>query len=192
VVTRPAVASEEPVGGFAGQYPVLSTLADAGICQRIYAIEGAGGAQFALADTVDAIRDASSSLADGSLVTMLAVDPANPCGSLVPWPEESRRASRRAGSIVARCGTETRAWLDPNGSHLETWGIDTVEHAAAVLAALSRARAVLTEKPRATLTTVNAQSLIDAPTHDMWNQAARTAGLSPVPRGWRWESHAGR
>ena len=192
VVTRTAVASEEPVGGFAGQYPVLSTLADAGICQRIYAIEGAGGAQFALADTVDAIRDASSSLADGSLVTMLSVDPANPCGSLVPWPEESRRASRRAGSIVARCGTETRAWLDPNGSHLEAWGIDTVEHATAVLAALSRARAVLTEKSRATLTTVNAQSLIDAPTHDMWNQAARSAGLFPVPRGWRWESHAGR
>jgi ATP-dependent Lhr-like helicase len=180
------------VGGFAGQYPVLSTLADAGICQRIYAIEGAGGAQFALADTVDAIRDASSSLADGSLVTMLSVDPANPCGSLVPWPQESRRASRRAGSIVARCGTKTRAWLDPNGSHLEAWGIDTVEDATAVLAALSRARAVLTEKSRATLTTVNAQSLIDAPTHDMWNQAARAAGLSPVPRGWRWESHAGR
>ncbi|MED5527425.1 MAG: hypothetical protein VYC81_02035, partial [Actinomycetota bacterium] len=84
------------------------------------------------------------------------------------------------------------AWLDPNGSHLEAWGIDTVEHATAVLAALSRARAVLTEKSRATLTTVNAQSLIDAPTHDMWNQAARSAGLSPVPRGWRWESHAGR
>ena len=51
---------------------------------------------------------------------------------------------------------------------------------------------MLTEKSRATLTTVNAQSLIDAPTHDMWNQAARSAGLSPVPRGWRWESHAGR
>ena len=192
VVTRPAVASEEPVGGFAGQYPVLSTLADAGICQRIYAIEGAGGAQFALAETVDAIRDASSSLANTSLVTMLSVDPANPCGSLLPWPEGSRRASRRAGSIVARCGTETRAWLDPNGSHLEAWGIDTVEHATTILAALARARAVLTEKSRATLTTVNAQSLIDAPTHDLWNEAARTAGLSPVPRGWRWESHARR
>ena len=70
--------------------------------------------------------------------------------------------------------------------------MDTVEHATALLAALSRARALLTEKSRATLTTVNAQSLIEAPTHDMWNQAARTAGLSPVPRGWRWEGHAGR
>ena len=49
VLTREAVASEGVDGGFAGVYPVLRALEDAGRIRRGYFVDGLGAAQFALA-----------------------------------------------------------------------------------------------------------------------------------------------
>ncbi|MGO9929634.1 MAG: ATP-dependent helicase, partial [Mycobacterium sp.] len=56
VLTRGAVAAEGVPGGFATLYKVLSTFEEAGRCQRGYFVESLGGAQFAVASTVDRLR----------------------------------------------------------------------------------------------------------------------------------------
>ncbi len=59
VLTRGAVAAEGVPGGFATLYKVLSTFEEAGRCQRGYFVESLGGAQFAVASTVDRLRSYS-------------------------------------------------------------------------------------------------------------------------------------
>ncbi|MGH3524746.1 MAG: Lhr family ATP-dependent helicase, partial [Mycobacterium sp.] len=56
VLTRGAVTAEGVPGGFATLYKVLTALEDAGRCQRGYFVESLGGAQFAVASTVDRLR----------------------------------------------------------------------------------------------------------------------------------------
>ncbi len=56
VLTRGAVASERIAGGFAGVYPVLRAMEEAGQCRRGYFVEGLGAAQFALPGAVDRMR----------------------------------------------------------------------------------------------------------------------------------------
>src|SRR6185369_2878648 len=56
VLVKGAVAAENVPGGFASLYKVLSAMEDAGRCQRGYFVESLGGAQFAVASTVDRLR----------------------------------------------------------------------------------------------------------------------------------------
>ena len=61
-------------------------------------MEGLGGLQFALPGAVDRLRTADS---DEGTVILAAADPANPYGTLLPWPEEAQgRPSRSAGAYV--------------------------------------------------------------------------------------------
>ena len=216
VVTRAAVGAEGPVGGFAGLYPILASMSDAGVCQRIYAIEGAGGAQFALPGAVDEIRSATGSGTQPPEVLVLsAVDPANPFGAILPWPTPVSgnprsavvattgpivRPTRRAGALVASAGGRFVAWLDPAGAALVTHestdpdATDPAVERVDILRALARARSELLDRPRALLTSVDGCSLMGAPTGaspvSTWADAARLAGLTEAPRGWRWPSDA--
>lgn len=213
VVSRAAVAAEEPVGGFSGIYPVLSTMSEAGTCQRIYAIDGAGGAQFALPGVIDDIRafDSAGHNRGDEIVVISAVDPANPYGAMCAWPEVesddgSMRPSRRAGALVVLQAGRLLAWLDPNGTNLTTWLSSYTErdfdHTDGHLAdarshlmhALARARIALLDRPRALLTTVDGISLVGASPGDTpagrWVHALRTATLTEAPRGWRWPTDA--
>src|SRR6266508_1385618 len=56
VLTRGAVMAERLPGGFAGVYPVLKAMEDAGRCRRGYFVDGLGGAQFAVPGAVDRLR----------------------------------------------------------------------------------------------------------------------------------------
>src|SRR5438270_2225944 len=58
VLTRESVRGEGHAGGFAGVYPVLRAMEEAGRARRGYFVAGLGGAQFALAGAVDRLRDA--------------------------------------------------------------------------------------------------------------------------------------
>ena len=53
-----------PSGGFASLYKVLTTMEEAGRCQRGYFLESLGGAQFATASTVDRLRTHADSIDD--------------------------------------------------------------------------------------------------------------------------------
>src|SRR6266540_3777262 len=98
VVTRGAVIAERVSGGFAGVYPVLKAMEEAGRCRRGYFVDALGAAQFAVTGAVDRMR----SLADRAsaqdrrepqTVVLAAADPANPYGAALSWPERSATAA---------------------------------------------------------------------------------------------------
>jgi ATP-dependent helicase Lhr and Lhr-like helicase len=154
VLTRGAVTAEGVPGGFATLYKVLSTFEEAGRCQRGYFVESLGGAQFAVASTVDRLR----SYLDGidperpvyRAVVLAAADPANPYGAALPWPTSSgegpgARPGRKAGALVVLVDGELAWFLERGGRSLLTFTDDpAADHAAAVaLADLVAARRVV-------------------------------------------------
>ena len=98
VVTRAGARAENVPGGLSTLYPILNHLEETGRIRRGYFVEGLGGLQFAVPGAVDRLRTAREG--EGT-VTLAAADPANPYGTLLPWPEEAEgRASRSAGAYV--------------------------------------------------------------------------------------------
>jgi ATP-dependent Lhr-like helicase len=159
VLTRGAVAAEGVPGGFAMLYKVLSTFEEAGRCQRGYFVESLGGAQFAVASTVDRLRsyiDDPAPFKDPErpeyrAVVLAATDPANPYGAALPWPTSSEegqgpgaRPGRKPGALVVLVEGELAWFLERGGRSLLTFTDDPAAgHAAATaLADLVTARRV--------------------------------------------------
>jgi ATP-dependent Lhr-like helicase len=103
VLTRESVLAESIPGGFAGLYPVLRALEDAGQLRRGYFIEGLGAAQSVLPGTEERIRihrsnqrKAKPKVDDAAATTrfLAATDPANPYGATLPWPAMPGRSSQ--------------------------------------------------------------------------------------------------
>ena len=143
VLTREAVVGEGWAGGFAGLYPVLRAMEEAGRIRRGYFVDGLGGSQFALPGAVDRLRAARESAVD--VVALAATDPASPYGSVLPWPGadgeggEAGRMARAAGAFVVLDGGELRLYLERGGRSLLTRGGVGVEHVRALVAAATRA-----------------------------------------------------
>jgi ATP-dependent helicase Lhr and Lhr-like helicase len=98
VVTRGAVIAERVPGGFAGVYPVLKAMEEAGRCRRGYFVDALGGAQFAVPGAVDRMRSLADSgsgrdRGEPQTVVLAAADPANPYGAALSWPERSATAA---------------------------------------------------------------------------------------------------
>ena len=166
VLTRGAVAAESVPGGFATLYKVLSTFEEAGRCQRGYFVESLGGAQFAVASTVDRLRsylDDPGSFKDPErpeyrAVVLAAADPANPYGAALPWPTSSgespgpgARPGRKAGALVVLVDGELAWFLERGGRSLLTFTDDpAADHAAAMaladLVAARRVTSILVER----------------------------------------------
>ena len=106
VVTRGAVMGEGVTGGFALVYRTLSGFEEMGRCRRGYFIEGLGAAQFATVGTIDRLRSyvAEAQHPEPVAITLAATDPANPYGSVLPWPPlpegTGHRPGRKAGALV--------------------------------------------------------------------------------------------
>jgi ATP-dependent helicase Lhr and Lhr-like helicase len=139
VLTREAVVGEGWPGGFAGLYPVLRAMEEAGKARRGYFVDGLGGSQFALPGAVDRLRAARD--AAPSVVALAATDPANPYGAALPWPPgdaEAGRMARAAGAFVVLDGGELRLYLERGGRSLLTRGAADVGHVRALAAAAVR------------------------------------------------------
>jgi ATP-dependent Lhr-like helicase len=135
VITRDAVLAEGVPGGFSGLYPVLTALEDAGKARRGYFIEGRGGAQFALPGAVDRLR----AIEDTGIVTMSAVDPANPYGAALPWPDtDFGTPARRAGAAVGLADGALVAYLEKGSRKALTFGDDRAATAAAIIELMGR------------------------------------------------------
>src|SRR5438270_1068040 len=80
VLTRESVRGEGHPGGFAGVYPVLRAMEEAGRVRRGYFVVGLGGAQFAVAGAVDRLRASKPDSDDAGpqALVLAATDPANP------------------------------------------------------------------------------------------------------------------
>ncbi|MGO9251373.1 MAG: ATP-dependent helicase [Mycobacterium sp.] len=140
VLTRGAVTAENVPGGFATLYKVLGTFEDAGRCQRGYFVESLGGAQFAVASTVDRLRSYTDGVdpqrPEYRAVVLAAADPANPYGAALPWPAaggEGARPGRKAGALVVLVDGALAWFLERGGRSLLTFTTDpAADHAAAM------------------------------------------------------------
>ncbi|MDQ1396229.1 MAG: ATP-dependent helicase Lhr and Lhr-like helicase, partial [Acidimicrobiaceae bacterium] len=121
VLTREAVRGEGIAGGFAGVYPVLRAMEEAGRIRRGYFVAGLGGAQFALPGAVDRLRSARDGVPDGREATLVlaATDPANVYGLSMPWSQEmAGRPARVAGAYVVLVGGVASLYVERNGKGL--------------------------------------------------------------------------
>jgi ATP-dependent helicase Lhr and Lhr-like helicase len=145
VLTKGAVGAEEVPGGFAMLYKVLTAFEDAGRCQRGYFVESLGGAQFAVASTVDRLRSYLEGVEperrEYHAVVLAAADPANPYGAALPWPtrrvadeDATHRPGRKAGALVAVVDGELAWFLERGGRSLLSFTDDADAHAAAAAA----------------------------------------------------------
>jgi ATP-dependent Lhr-like helicase len=121
VLTREAVRAEGTPGGFAGVYPVLRAMEEAGRIRRGYFVAGLGGAQFALPGAVDRLRSYRTPAGDGparppSVLVLAATDPCNPYGAALAWPE--RGPQRVAGAYVVLVDGEASLYLERGGRGL--------------------------------------------------------------------------
>jgi ATP-dependent Lhr-like helicase len=93
VVSREAVQAEGVPGGFGPLYRVLKQMEDGGQVRRGYFVEGLSGAQFALDGAIDRLRSARieeipvNGFGADRVRILAAIDPANPYGALLPWPD---------------------------------------------------------------------------------------------------------
>jgi ATP-dependent helicase Lhr and Lhr-like helicase len=124
VVTREGVLAEGVPGGFAGVYPVLRAMEEAGRARRGYFVAGLGAAQFALPGAVDRLRD-ERDVPDERRVRLLAAgDPAQPYGAALAWPRnggDGRSALQRsAGAYLALIDGVPILYLERGGRGLLT------------------------------------------------------------------------
>ena len=191
VVSRGAAVVEDVLGGFPALQQVYRGMEDAGRVLRGRFVEGLGGAQFAERDTVDRLRGiAEATSASGTLpaIGLSAVDPANPYGSVLPWPASASKArlARRPGAFVVSVGGRLALYLAQGGRHLLTF-FDARDPALAdVQMAASQALADALRRGRRVSFTL--ESIDDRPVNrGALTDALRAAGFRGAPRGLTWE-----
>ena len=130
VLMRESVAAENVPGGFSAVYDVLKALEESGRIRRGYFVAGLGATQFALPAAVDLLRQLriAPDPEKPEFVQLAAADPANPYGSVLPWPElpvaeedaESapRVLTRAAYAEVILCNGKLIAWLRRNNPNV--------------------------------------------------------------------------
>jgi ATP-dependent helicase Lhr and Lhr-like helicase len=130
VLTRESVAAENIPGGFSAVYDVLKALEESGRIRRGYFVAGLGATQFALPAAVDLLRQMrlAPDPEKPEFVQIAAADPANPYGSVLPWPElpvaeedvESapRVLTRAAYAEVILWNGKLIAWVRRNNPNL--------------------------------------------------------------------------
>jgi ATP-dependent helicase Lhr and Lhr-like helicase len=118
VLTREQVLAEGVPGGFSAIYSELTQLEMLGVCRRGYFVEGLGGAQFALSGAVERLR--APAPVESTPQVLAAVDPAQPYGSVLSWPESPAKTTRTAGAYVVLTGGEPILYLERGGRSLHT------------------------------------------------------------------------
>jgi ATP-dependent Lhr-like helicase len=132
IVSREAAVGEAIPGGFGALYRVLSALEESGRIRRGYFVEALSGAQFAYAGAVDRLRgmrpptaEDAASLSEKDVQMVPTVDPANPWGTLLPWPQSGGGAESRprrvAGAWVISVRGKPILYLGTKGGQLLTF-----------------------------------------------------------------------
>jgi ATP-dependent Lhr-like helicase len=151
VVSREAALAEELPGGFAPLYKVLKEMEDTGRVRRGYFVEGLAGAQFSHPGAVDRLRAARPEAEERDrpvtvedIVTLAAVDPANPYGTLLDWPEAARpeqaKPRRVAGAWVLLARGRPVLYVAPRGRRILTFPATIRAEDGALEAALEALR----------------------------------------------------
>jgi ATP-dependent Lhr-like helicase len=89
---------------------------EAGKVRRGYFVESLSAAQFASASAIDRLRSREEK--EEKCWVLAANDPANPYGSLFPWPENGGRPRRAVGCRVILVGGRPVFFLDKGARRL--------------------------------------------------------------------------
>jgi ATP-dependent Lhr-like helicase len=182
ILLRESVAAENLPGGFSAVYGVLKALEETGRIRRGYFVAGLGATQFALPAAVDLLRQlrADPPQEKPEFVQLAAADPANPYGSVLPWPdlpvmdEDSETAPRiltRAAyaEVVLRNG-QLVAWMRRGNPNLlvflpaeEPERSQTASGLAHFLSARGQAQLHASTHQGALITTINGQPVAAHP-----------------------------
>jgi ATP-dependent Lhr-like helicase len=169
IVSRDAIEAEALEGGFGPLYKVLRAMEDAGRVRRGHFIDGLSGAQFALPGAVDRLRAArtppsSAAYADADARVLAAIDPANPYGALLPWPElrsqGEGRPRRVAGAWVILVDGALVLYASANARQVLTF-VDSTSDARGALPTAFRALHRLPRGARPRLVTI--ETIDDVP-----------------------------
>jgi ATP-dependent helicase Lhr and Lhr-like helicase len=141
VVTREAVMAEGLPGGFAGVYPVLRAMEEAGRARRGYFVSGLGAAQFALPGAVDRLRSERDAPETPRVLILGAADPAQPYGAAFPWPrpdgDERYSLQRAAGAYLVTVDGAAVLYVERGGRSVVTLSAagdaDVARHALGAL-----------------------------------------------------------
>ena len=188
VVTRGAAIAEDVPGGFPALQPVFRGMEDAGRVLRGRFVEGLGAAQFAERATIDRLRElAEARPAEPVAVALSAADPANPFGTILPWPthQSKVRPTRRSGAFVVIVNGRLMLYLAQGGRNLLTYvDADDPAFADAVAAGLVALSAAL---KREKLLVFTLEMVDDRPIgKTSLTDALRAIGFSRVPKGLSW------
>ncbi|GAL48719.1 TPA: ATP-dependent helicase [Citrobacter farmeri] len=186
VIGRQAVITENVPGGFPALQTLCRSMEDSGRILRGRFVEGMGGAQFAERHTIDRLRDLTSSNTENQAFTAVALsanDPANPWGTLLPWPTHpsSLVPARRNGAFVVISAGQLRLYLAQGGKKMMVWSENEEMPSSEIFSALASA---LRREPRLrfTLTEVN-----DTPVRQTTLfTLLREVGFSSSPQGLDW------
>lgn len=190
VVTRGGVTADGTPGGFAAAYRLLSELETAGTVLRAYVVEGLGGAQFTTREVLAQIRGFADSpdktewpsgIDRPTPIVLAALDPANPYGSVLPWPEHPvARPSRAAGALVVLADGLCLAHLTRGGRVLTLFADPQVKADTAFLVATALQRAIGEGRlHRLRIEEVDGQQTLISGVYE----AIRSAGGRLVPQG---------
>jgi ATP-dependent Lhr-like helicase len=128
IVLRETAIAENVPRGYPTIYPALKIMEDGGWVRRGMFVAGLGAAQFAMPAAVDMLRSLRSAQETLEALFLAATDPANPYGSLLPWPrrEDNGGPNNSGGGIAAKSANESAGQIDgqagasgssPSGSH---------------------------------------------------------------------------
>jgi ATP-dependent helicase Lhr and Lhr-like helicase len=186
VLTREAVHAEGVVGGFSAVYDVLKAMEDAARVRRGYFVAGLGATQFALPGADDRLRAVRDPEAEPQTVLLAALDPANPHGAALPWPEtpsETARPQRAAGAYVILRGGELIGYLGKTEKSLTTFLPSEEPLRGQVASALSEALAALVDEGKRR--TLLIESVDGAATESSaMAKALGEAGFTPTSKGY--------
>ncbi len=200
VVTRNVSAVEELEQPFAQVYRVLSTAETLGKVRRGYFIEKLGGSQFAHEGAVDLLRRVESDMESAterknySAQVLAACDPANPYGSMLPWPEHDdpelgHKPGRKAGASVVVVNGALTFYVEKGGKTLLTYSDDLAR-----LTTAARALADMIDRgrmPKIHFTKINslpALSYVRSTSGTEPLDALRAAGFTVTPSGVRYQA----
>lgn len=186
VIGRQAVITENVPGGFPALQTLCRSMEDSGRILRGRFVEGMGGAQFAERHTIDRLRDLTSSNTENQAFTAVALsanDPANPWGTLLPWPTHpsSLVPARRNGAFVVISAGQLRLYLAQGGKKMMVWSENEEMPSPEIFSALASA---LRREPRLrfTLTEVNDKPVRQTTLFTL----LREVGFSSSPQGLDW------
>ncbi len=184
VVTHGAARSSAVPGGFPALQPVLRAMEDAGRLLRGRFVSGMGAAQFAEPAMIERIRQLQRAPSAVPLA-LATLDPANPFGTLLPWPltTSGTKPLRRSGSWVVLFQGWPLLWLPPGGKQLHTFTAgaspDTLQQALGTLATALRREPRL----RFTLEQIDGCPASQSPLTAL----LKPAGFSRAPGGYSWD-----